>query len=320
VVDGRLSAALQADGCETFAPIVVNRPARPLAGPLKVVAFNARGCEDPAAVAARLSQPPLAGAAIILASEMDWGLRRSGGRRTVADLAELLSMSFAFSPEFAFGRDPDNFRSFFGNAILSAAPLESVQVVPLPLLYDWTKKRLWGTTPGTLRVGRRGGVTARTELAGRVLTPALLHLENRASPAGRAGQMRQFLGSLPAAGPTIIGGDLNTTTVDLLDWGDCARTLARLALEPRRLRRPQPYEPLFEILNQAGFKYDDANQPLESTFTLTTLIPPFMRPKLDWIALRELRALPGSARVVRASNGWLKRISDHDFIVCDFEV
>lgn len=320
MIDGHTRVALPAEGYDPFAPIVVNRPAQRLAGPFKVVAFNACGGRDPAAVAARLKQPPLAGAAVILLSELDWGLRRSGGRRTAADLAESLSMSFAYSPEFAFRRQQGEFKSFFGNAILSAAPLEGVRVVPLPMLHDWTKKKMWGTAAGTVRVGRRGGVVADVKLCGRALTLALAHLENRATPAGRAQQMRQFLGSLPPVGAAIIGGDLNTTTVDLRDWRDCAATLARLAIEPRRLRRPQLYEPLFEVLDQAGFRYDDANQPLESTFTPAGLIPPFMRPKLDWIALRELKAIPGSARVVRASQGWFKRLSDHDFIVCAFEL
>jgi len=320
VVDGHSRAALQVEGGDPFAPIVVNRPAQTLAGPLKVVAFNALGCKDPAAVAARLKQPPLAGAAVILLSELDWGLRRSGGRHTVADLAEPLSMSFAFSPEFAFRREHSDFKSFFGNAILSAVPLEDVRVVPLPTFYDWSNRRFWGTAPGTVRLGQRGGVIACAEFGGRTVTLGLAHLENRATAAARAEQMRQFLASLPPSGATIIGGDFNTTTVNLLDWRDCAATLVRLAIEPRRLRRPQPYEPLFEVLDRAGFNYDDTNQPLESTFTLSGLIPPFMRPKLDWLARRELKALPGSARVVRASQGWFQRLSDHDFIVCDFEL
>ncbi len=320
MIDGHSRAALQVEGSDPFAPIVVNRPAQTLAGPLKVVAFNARGCLDPGAVTARLKRPPLAGAAVILLSELDWGLRRSGVRHTAAVLAESLSMSFAFSPEFAFRREHSDFRSFFGNAILSAAPLEDVRVVPLPTFYDWSQKRFWGTAPGTVRLGQRGGVMACAEFGGRTVTFGLAHLENRATPQGRAEQMRQFLGAMPPSGAAIIGGDFNTTTVNLLDWRDCAATLVRLAIEPRRLRRPQPYEPLFEVLDRAGFNYDDTNQPLESTFTLSGLIPPFMRPKLDWIAQRELKALPGSARVVRASQGWFKRMSDHDFIVCDFEL
>jgi hypothetical protein len=95
--------------------------------------------------------------------------------------------------------------------------------------------------------------------------------------------------------------------------------LARMLFDPRRLRRPEPYEPLFGLLERAGFEYRDANAPLEPTFTPSALIPPFMRAKLDWIALRRLRTVPGSARVIRARRR-LRRISDHDFVVCDFMV
>jgi len=43
-----------------------------------------------------------------------------------------------------------------------------------------------------------------------------------------------------------------------------------------------------------------------------------MRPKLDWIALRGIAALPGSAAVVPARNSiWSARFSDHDFITCE---
>ena len=43
-------------------------------------------------------------------------------------------MSFAYAPEFAFIREQRECSSFFGNAILSAAPLENVRIVPLPTL------------------------------------------------------------------------------------------------------------------------------------------------------------------------------------------
>ncbi len=52
-------------------------------------------------------------------------------RHCAADLAALLSMSFAYAPEFGFSREQREFSSFFGNAILSAAPLENVRIVPL---------------------------------------------------------------------------------------------------------------------------------------------------------------------------------------------
>ena len=50
-------------------------------------------------------------------------------------------------------------------------------------------------------------------------------------------------------------------------------------------------------------------------------IPPALRPKLDWIALRELQAVPHSARVIPArSSFFAPRVSDHDFVMCDVQL
>lgn len=318
-MDSSSSAALHAGQSDPFAPIVVNRRGDAPRAPFKVVAFNALGCRDPAAVADCLRRPPLAGATVILLCEADWGLRRSKGRHCVAELAELLSMSFAYVPEFAFSRDQRELRSFFGNAILSAVPMANVRAVPLPTPYDWTKRRLWGTSRGTRRIGQRGGISADIYLGGRTVTLALAHLENRVGPEGRAEQMTQFLASLPPDVPVVFGGDFNTTTINLSNRRHCAALLARMLMEPRRMRQPEPHEPLFGLMEQAGFEYHGANAPLEPTYTPIGLIPPFLRAKLDWIALRRLKAVPGSARVVPARRQ-LRRLSDHDFIVCEFLV
>jgi endonuclease/exonuclease/phosphatase family metal-dependent hydrolase len=170
----------------------------------------------------------------------------------------------------------------------------------------------------TVKLGKRAAVAAEINLCGRMVTVGLAHLENRVAPAGRARQMAQFLGALPSDGPALIGGDFNTTTLDVNDRWQCAATLlARLPIEPRRLRSPQRYEPLFGVIERAGFEYRAANVRLAPTYTPTGLLPRFLRPKLDWICLRKLKAVTGSARVVAARNG-LRRISDHDFVVCEF--
>ncbi len=254
---------------------------------------------------------------MILLSEADWGMSRSLGRKSAAELAELLGMSFVFSPEFAFRRAHNQFTALFGNAILAATPLESVRVAALPMFYDYTKRRRWRVPPGTVKLGKRAAVAAEINLGGRMMTVALAHLENRAAPQGRALQMAQFLSALPPDGPALIGGDFNTTTLNLQDWRQCAAALVRLPIEPWRLRSPQRHEPLFGVLERAGFEYREANARLAPTYTPVGLLPHFLRAKLDWICLRKLKAVPGSARVAPARNG-LRRFSDHDFVVCEF--
>lgn len=312
-----MAGAPPAEPGEAFEPIVVNRPGRRLTSPFRVVAINAKGCADPEAVAQRLRHPQLAGAAIILVSESDWGLSRSQGRQSARELAELLGMSFAFSPEFAFRRHHNEFTAMFGNVILTAVPLEKVQAVALPMFYDYTRRRRWRVPAGTVKVGKRAAVFAEIKLAGRAVIVALAHLENRVAPAGRTPQMARLLSVVPPDVPALLGGDFNTTTLNVLDRRECAGVLARLALEPLRLRRPQRYEPLFEEIERAGFDWEQSNLELAPTYTPIGLIPRFLRPKLDWICLRKLKAVPGSAGVVPARNG-LRRFSDHDFVVCEF--
>jgi endonuclease/exonuclease/phosphatase family metal-dependent hydrolase len=303
---------------DPLAPTVVNRPARRPSGPCKVVVFNGYGCGDTGTIFRFLSRPPLAGAAVILLCEVDLGLRRSHRRDCAGDLAAMLSMSYAYGPEFGFVRRQPGFTSFFGNAILSAAPLEDVRTIPLPVFFDWTARRMRKTPRGLRRVGQRGGMIARVRLEGRTITLGVAHLENRIGPEGRAHQIERFLAAMPREGPAIIGGDFNTTTINLRDWSECAGMLSRMAVEPRRLRRPEPYEPLFAMLERAGFRYREANAPLAPTFHPIRMLPAFLRAKLDWIALRGLEAVPGSARVANARQGWFRRLSDHDFVACEF--
>jgi hypothetical protein len=46
-----------------------------------------------------------------------------------------------------------------------------------------------------------------------------------------------------------------------------------------------------------------------------------MRPKLDWLAVRELRPIAGTAAVVPPRSPILmRRASDHDFVTVDLEL
>jgi endonuclease/exonuclease/phosphatase family metal-dependent hydrolase len=297
-------------GGHRFAPIVVNRPARPLRAPLKVVAFNAQSGRDPRAIAGRLRRPPLDGADLVLISEADWRMRRSVRHEVAAELAAELGMSFAYVPEFGVPRADAEITSFLGNAILSSRPLTDIRVISLPNLFLRAKMRRL--------VGAPAGLTARISVNGRAIAVGTAHLNSRWDPAGRDAQMRQYLAGFPLGLPAIFGGDLNTTTVGLRGTRAFQAAALKFLRQPKRLRQPQLWEPLFARLAEAGFSIDGANQPGKPTFTFFRAIPPFMRPKLDWIALRELKPVIGSAAVVPARLSFSgPRISDHDFIVCD---
>jgi endonuclease/exonuclease/phosphatase family metal-dependent hydrolase len=281
--------------------------------------FNAKTGRHTRTIAQSLKEPPLRGAALIFLCELDWRLQRSGMREIAAELADEFSMSVAFCPEFALRVEGIDEVSMFGNAILSVFPLQNVERVPISNLYDWAKRPLQGIRRRVTRFGGRAGMKATVSIGSRQIALGLAHLENRAPPAGRAQQMRELLAALPPRGPALVGGDLNTITTDLKNPRVASRLLAQFAVNPMRLRRPQRFEPLFDRLQEAGFETSGANLDGEPTFTWSTLIPTFLRPKLDWIAYRELKPLPNSAVVVRASKRG-RRFSDHDFIACRFEL
>jgi len=71
---------------------------------------------------------------------------------------------------------------------------------------------------------------------------------------------------------------------------------------------------------EAGFDTAGANVAGTATFTPSRLVPPILRPKLDWLALRGLKPVTGSAAVVPARMSLFSpRFSDHDFIMCIVE-
>jgi hypothetical protein len=133
--------------------------------------------------------------------------------------------------------------------------------------------------------------------------------------------MATYLESFPAAGRAIFGGDLNTTTTELSSRSLILATLRKMIANPARFRAPQAYEPLFDHLREHGLAIDGVNVPNRPTFTFSGLIPRAMRPKLDWLAVRELRPVAETAAVVSPRSSILsRRISDHDFVKVDLEL
>jgi endonuclease/exonuclease/phosphatase family metal-dependent hydrolase len=303
----RASSPLAPD--HPFAPIIVNRPARARGQTLKLIAFNAWGGRHFDRIVDCLRHPPLDEADVILLSEADWQFRRSGGREVAAELAEALGLSFAYVPEFGIRRPDAPPRSFMGNAILSSSPLGEIILAPIPSFPLRSRIRPL--------IGGPSGLIASAIFGGRPLMLGVAHLNSRATPAARDGQVGDFIRRLPEQGAAIIGGDFNTTTVGLHDRTAFRRALIQFALEPRRLREPERWEPLFDRLKSAGFSFEGANVPRAPTFAPGRFWPRSLRPKLDWIAARGVAPVPGSARVVAPRRSIFEpRSSDHDFVMC----
>jgi len=305
-----------------FPPIVVNRAARrrPQAR-LRVVLLNAAGGRKFHEIAACLKRPQLQGADLILLCEVNTRIKRKPGRDLATELAEALEMSCAYNRQFGLippGSESE-IVSYMGNAILSAVPFEEVAAVALhepPTPMVWPRSmRDWS------RVGAPTGLVTRVKFGGEELTAGVAHLHSRCTPAERALQMASYLESFPAAGRAIFGGDLNTTTTELSSRAMTLATAWQMITNPDRFHAPEAYEPLFDHLRERGLEIDGANVANRATFTFSGLIPRSMRPKLDWLAVRELRPIAGTAAVVPPRSSILRRrASDHDFVTVDLEL
>jgi endonuclease/exonuclease/phosphatase family metal-dependent hydrolase len=295
-----------------FPPIVENRAARRTQSRLRVVLLNAAGGRRFREIARCLRRPPLCDADVILLCEVN---SRPRGRAVALELARLLDMSCAYIPEYGLKPPGGEIFSYIGNAILSSAPFEDVTAVAMHRPRTPIGKRRWS------RVGNPTGLVTNVKFGGEEIRVGVTHLHSRCAPAERARQMATYLESFPASGRAIFGGDLNTTTKELSSRALIWATLREIIADPERFHSPQGYEPLFEHLREHRLTIDGVNVANHSTFTFSGLIPRAWRPKLDWLAVRGLRPIAGTAAVVSPRSRILhRRISDHDFVTVDLEV
>jgi len=295
-----------------FPPIVENRAARRTQSRLRVVLLNAAGGRQFREIARCLKRPPLCDADVILLCEVN---SRPRGQAVALELARLLDMSCAYIPEYGLKRPGGEIVSCIGNAILSSVPFEDVAAVAMHRPRMPVGKRRWS------RVGNPTGLITNVKFGGEEITVGVTHLHSRCAPAERARQMATYLESFPASGRAIFGGDLNTTTKELSSRALIWATAREMIADPDRFHTPQAYEPLFEHLREHRLTIDGVNVANHSTFTFSGLIPRAWRPKLDWLAVRGLRPIAGTAAVVSPRSRILqRRFSDHDFVTVDLEV
>ncbi len=279
---------------------------------VRVAAWNAERLKHVAASAALLER---AGADIVLLSEADLGMARSGNRDTAADLAAALGMGYVYGVEFVelglgdaretrWHAGERNAAGFHGNAILSRFRLADAVMVRLDDGGAW-----FGGAAGGVqrRLGGRMALAARLADAPRPVWVVEVHLESRSTPALREAQMRRLLDALAArtgGAACIVGGDLNTVA---LPRGE--------ALPEGALRDPSGAEPLFAAAAEAGFTWVGANTAHVTSRTRPdgAPLPPFTR--LDWLMVRG--GLPGAPATLPALGPDGLAISDHDLVAAD---
>jgi len=274
---------------------------------LRVVAWNAERLKDLEG-SVRLLAP--LDADILLLTELDRGMARSGNRDTVGELSAALGMGHVFAVEYvelglgdarerAWHEGQANRDGLHGNAILTRLPLARAGLVRLEQDGTW----FLGERNGERRIGGRNAVIA--EIAG--IIHVAVHLESHADPAHRARQVRRLLQDVEAfarGGPLVIGGDFNTATVGHGQKG---------GVEPRRLLDPVPFEPLFEVMAAHGLAWEQANTMAVATQRTRpdgTPAPPFGR--IDWLFTRGLEALDPAT--IAAVDGRGRALSDHELL------
>lgn len=271
----------------------------PLAFPFNAIIWNLQRGLFPDESATRIKALD---AAVVLLSEMDNGMARTGQRHPTAEIAAALHMHYAYGVEFIelglgnererpYCRDDFNEKGFHGNALMASVPLVT------PFILKLSGDPIWFlNSPDQPRVGARMAIGAKIETVAGPFVAISVHLESHGDIETRTQQMADIfaLADTEFSGlPILIGGDLNTGN---RTGGDFER------------------ETLFRLAGQKGFQRHGG--PLDRITTRNSLISednPFPL-KLDWFLSRGLEV--GETRVEDALDPNGKPLSDHDLVVC----
>ena len=276
---------------------------------LTVAAWNIERCkrvEDSADLIRR------SGADIVLATEMDLGMARSGQRHTTRDLASKLGFGYVFGTEFVeLGTgdlyetsqfaDVPNVHGLHGNAILSRYPLRNPAVIPL----DDTGRWFTGApkSDGQRRVGGRMAISTEVDTDFGPITLVSVHYESESNANGRLAQTRKLLAQIlgiHSDRASVIGGDLNTAAL--------AGQRPELCLS-----RPGDFEPCFAAFQEASFEWKTANDGAPTTRAAPGRAVSYPLKRLDWLITRGVSS--ASPRTIPAISAEGEYLSDHELII-----
>jgi hypothetical protein len=211
---------------------------------------------------------------VLLLTELDYGMARSGNRHVAREIAEGLGMAYAFAPCYVnlskgSGLESDargeNAEALHGNALLSRWPVRQAWSIALPNGKDKMKGR-------EKRLGSQRAVVCEVEHPAGVFRAVSLHLDAHSSQRHRERQMKvvlDFVEGLSPRMPVVIGGDWNTSTYNsrravYAIAGFFRRVLMGVGhvIENHYLRPESWFERgLFRELQQRGYAYADFNEP-----------------------------------------------------------
>lgn len=162
------------------------------------------------------NRPVLNEADVFFFPGVDLGMQRSGNQNVARDLAIELGYHYIFVPSFfhfnvdANGQTED-LLGLEGAAILSRFPVETVDVVQLPLIHDGMKgpKKSYGNDKLLI---------AELRTPQGFIQTACLNLSTRLSQKDRAKQVRAMCDSIPKdrmADAFLVGANLKTSTYNM---------------------------------------------------------------------------------------------------------
>jgi endonuclease/exonuclease/phosphatase family metal-dependent hydrolase len=239
--------------------------------------------------------PELSSADILLLTEVDIGMGRSGNRNVPRELAHALGMGYVFANYHIVlaegdrgerGHGVPNTKAMHGCALLTRFPVLRFAAVDLRERRD----KFHATEK---RIGNKRALLCELLLPDGPLTIALVHLDPFAGPRDRARQLRQVLARLREFGGTrvLLGGDLNTNTYDLSSGRGLAYNffykLTRFGIEGMAAQYMTPEEhferAVFAAMRDGGLEIDGFNDVTRGTIYYDIYDPELFRKALDYM-------------------------------------
>ncbi len=302
------------------------------------------------------NHPQLKGKDLLLLTELDYGMARSGNRFVARDLAKQLKLNYAFAPVYIAlqkgsgveaSSAGENTKSLHGLALFAKYPIKNAHAVALPN----GKDKMLGKEK---RLGYLRALVADIEHPAGNFRAVTVHLDAHSSRKHRHLQMKivlDHLESLPDL-PTIIGGDWNTTTYNAQSANRAiAGYFRRVLMGVKTVVRnhyphPDRYfeKDLFAELENRGFDYKNLNEIGAGTLhydmenaayntNLSDWVPRWCFPfifwaarrvggrvsaRLDWFAGKKIEATGKPQTIGNLFDAENLPLSDHDAITLDF--
>jgi len=323
---------------------------------IKALAWNIeRGNQLDGIIAALKDHDGLREMDLLLLTELDHGMARSGNRNVAEEIAAALDLNYAFAPVYialqkGSGVESEvageNTNSIHGLAMFSKFAMRNIHAIPLPN----GKDKMWGKEK---RLGHLRALFADIEHPLGTFRAVTVHLDAHCSRAHRRLQMKiilDHLDTLPKL-PTLIGGDWNTT-----GFNSQSSTRAimgywrRVFMGPKNVAKnhlPHPErffeKAMFDDLERRGYEFRKFNElgvgtlhydvgSIEKNTNLRDWVPAWCFPfifwaagrvggkvsgRLDWFAGSGIEAASSPQTIGELTTEDGTPLSDHDAISLD---